>query len=61
VKDRHLISVDQLRAAGELDLPPAWRKSLGAQSEERHLFSGMSEDDDTDAQEQQSTPPDEDG
>jgi hypothetical protein len=26
----HLISVDELRAAGALDVPPAWRKSLGA-------------------------------
>lgn len=25
-----LITVDELRAAGALDVPPAWRKSLGA-------------------------------
>ena len=25
----HLISVDELRAAGALDVPAAWRKSLG--------------------------------
>jgi len=25
----HLITVDVLRAAGALDVPPAWRKSLG--------------------------------
>jgi hypothetical protein len=31
-----LISVDELRAAGALDVPPAWRKSLGV---ERDLFS----------------------
>jgi hypothetical protein len=61
VKDRHLISVDELRAAGALDVPPAWRKSLAPQSEERHLFSDVPEDDDADAQEQQSTPPDEEG
>jgi hypothetical protein len=61
VKDRHLISVDEFRAAGALDVPPAWRKSLAPQSEERHLFSGLSEDDDADAQEQQATAPDEDG
>ena len=30
VKDRHLISVDELRAAGALDVPPEWRKSLSA-------------------------------
>ncbi len=29
----HLITVDELRAAGALDVPPAWRKSLGAGSD----------------------------
>ena len=29
----HLITVDELRAAGALDVPPAWRKSLGADSD----------------------------
>ena len=38
-----LISVDQLRAAGALDVPPAWRKSLG--EEERDLFSDLLDDD----------------
>ena len=38
-----LISVDQLRAAGALDVPPGWRKSLGGQ-EERDLFSDLIED-----------------
>lgn len=38
-----LISVDELRAAGALDVPPSWRKSLGG--EERDLFSDLSEDD----------------
>jgi len=33
--DQHLISVDELRAAGALDVPAAWRKSLG---EERRDF-----------------------
>ena len=33
-----LISVDQLRAAGALDVPAAWRKSLG---EDRDLFSQL--------------------
>ena len=28
--DRHLISEDELRAAGALDVPPEWRKSLSA-------------------------------
>jgi hypothetical protein len=40
-----LISVDELRAAGALDVPPAWRKSLGGERTERHLFSGTSDDD----------------
>jgi hypothetical protein len=34
-----LISVDQLRAAGALDVPASWRKTLGA--EERDLFSDL--------------------
>jgi hypothetical protein len=36
-----LISVDELRAAGALDCPPGWRKSLSAGTEpkrERGLF-----------------------
>ena len=38
----HLISVDELRAAGALDMPAAWRKSLsGDSSAERDLFSGL--------------------
>ena len=44
MRDRHLISVDELRAAGALDVPPAWRKSLGGKRTERHLFSGLSDD-----------------
>jgi hypothetical protein len=39
-----LISVDELRAAGALYVPPAWRKSLG--EEARDLFSDLSDDDD---------------
>lgn len=27
----HLISVDELRAAGALDVPPGWRTSLGVE------------------------------
>jgi hypothetical protein len=41
-----LITVDELRAAGALDVPAAWRKSL---SVERDLFSGMLWDDDSTA------------
>ena len=36
MKDRHLITVDELRAAGALDVPEAWKKSLG---EDTNLFS----------------------
>lgn len=43
MKDRHLISVDELRAAGALDVPAAWRKSL---RRERDLFSGLFDEDD---------------
>jgi hypothetical protein len=32
-----LISVDELRAAGALDVPAAWRKSL---SDDKNLFDG---------------------
>jgi hypothetical protein len=40
-----LISVDELRAAGALDVPPAWRKSLGADSTvERDLFSDLEDE-----------------
>ncbi len=34
-----LISVDELRAAGALDVPPSWRKSLGGK--QRDLFSDL--------------------
>ena len=39
----HLITVDELRAAGALDVPAAWRKSPGR--EERDLFSDLTDDD----------------
>jgi len=44
VEDPHLITVDELRAAGALDVPAAWRKSLGV---ERDLFSGLLWNDDS--------------
>lgn len=50
----HLITVDELRAAGALDVPPAWRKSLGAAPVERDLFSDL-EDDDADDDQTRST------
>lgn len=44
--DQHLISVDELRAAGALDVPAAWRKSLGGErGAERDLFTGLDDDD----------------
>ncbi len=46
----HLITVDELRAAGALDVPAAWRKSLG---EERDLFTDVLEEDDPRSQKRQ--------
>ena len=51
----HLISVDELRAAGALDVPAAWRKSLG---EERDLFSDLIADEDAEKQPPASVEPD---
>jgi hypothetical protein len=53
-----LITVDELRAAGALDVPPAWRKSLGA---DRDVPSGLFDHEDTRPDEQEVTPPDADG
>ncbi len=57
MKDRHLITVDELRAAGALDVPAAWRKSLAV---ERDLFSGLFEKAEPNPATPQSTPPDPD-
>lgn len=46
-----LITVDQLRAAGALDFPAAWRKSLGGG--ERDLFSDLVDDDAPSSEKQQ--------
>ncbi len=43
MKASHLITVDELRAAGALDVPPAWRKRLGR--EPRTLFDLFGDDD----------------
>jgi hypothetical protein len=51
VEDRHLISVDELRAAGALEVPAAWRKSLHV---ERDAAPSLFGDDDTDSEDQQS-------
>jgi hypothetical protein len=64
VRHKHLISVDELRAAGALDVPPAWRKSLGggraekSSAVQRDLFSGLSEDDAPLPEQQEATPRD---
>jgi hypothetical protein len=55
VEDQHLISVDELRAAGALDVPAAWRKSLHV---ERDLFSSLFKDDDAAEQPQPAGDPD---
>ncbi len=44
MEEKRLITVDELRAAGALDVPAAWRKSLGCQ-EGRDLFSDLIDDD----------------
>ncbi len=57
MKDRHLISEDELRAAGALDVPPEWRKSLSAGCKpprEQMLFG----DDDLYPEAQPTTPSD---
>jgi hypothetical protein len=51
-----LISVDELRAAGALDVPPAWRNSLG--DEERDLFSELIGPDETDENRHKEQPAD---
>lgn len=62
MKDRHLLSVDELRAAGALDVPPEWRKSLSAGKKpvvvERDLFSDLTDDDDTPPEAPSSVPGD---
>jgi hypothetical protein len=49
VEDQHLITVDELRTAGALDVPDGWRKSLRV---ERDLFSGLFKDDDAGSEEE---------
>lgn len=65
MEDRHLISVDELRAAGALDVPPEWRKWLGGkkptagerQSDHRQ---GSLWDDDPSGEDEQPAPSDPD-
>ncbi len=47
--DGGLISVDDLRAAGALDVPAEWRKSLGAE-ERRHLLPGFDDEEDVESE-----------
>ncbi len=53
--DKHLISRDELLAAGALWCPPEWRKSLSAgrkpKSQQRTLFSDLSDDDEAKSEE----------
>lgn len=43
--EKRLISVDELRAAGALDVPPAWRRSLGSENEGfRGLFDDLNDE-----------------
>ena len=51
----HLITVDELRAAGALDVPPEWRKSLRV---ERDLFSGLLREEHFNPDQTESTPGD---
>lgn len=52
MKDPHLISVDELRAAGALDVPASWQKTLGVERERFLLFG----EDDMLPEKQPSTP-----
>lgn len=45
MKAPHLISVDELRAAGALDVPAEWRKSLAA-AEPSALLPGFDDEED---------------
>jgi hypothetical protein len=58
VKDRHLITVDELRAAGALDVPAAWRKSLFV---ERDLFSDLIDNEEPHPSDEDLSAHDEDG
>ena len=55
---RWLITRDELLAAGALDVPPSWRKSLRS---DPNLFSELPEDDDKLDEKHQITPRDPDG
>jgi hypothetical protein len=51
--------VDELRAAGALDVPAAWRKSLGVERDDLpDLFSGLLDDEESCAENQSPRPGD---
>ena len=50
--DQHLITEDELRPAGALDVPAAWRKSLQV---ERDPAPSLFPDDDVDSEEQENS------
>ena len=58
MEDQHLITVDELRAAGALDVPAPWRKSLHV---ERDLFSGLFKDEEARLERPESAPREPDG
>lgn len=61
MKDRHLISVDELRAVGALDVPPAWRKSLQVERKpSRGLFDDVEDDPEPVKQQLMPSDPDDD-
>jgi hypothetical protein len=53
-----LITVDEFRAAGALEVPARWRNSLRVEPD---LFSGLSGDDETHTEEEEPAPPDTNG
>lgn len=62
VRGGGLISRDDLLAAGALDVPAAWRKSLGVMHDDQpDLFSGLLDEDDSLPENHEPTPGDQDG
>jgi hypothetical protein len=53
-----LISADELRAAGALDVPASWRNSLRV---ERDLFSGLLDDEEDPQRDQTESNPGDEG
>jgi hypothetical protein len=53
VEHPYLITVDGLRAAGSLDVPASWRRSLAV---ERDFLPGWFDDEDTHSEEEEPAP-----